>query len=120
VIKSPSGNVGVAGRCPTVSRRAVSCAAIKIGVTDVIPTAPNDHFRTTPDCGVMEATGRGIGGGRGCPTVSAGSVLATGSLLGTGAILATPNNHLAPGPDSSVIEPASGCAGRACRSPTVS
>src|SRR5689334_18455863 len=60
LILTSKGCVVYAGRDPTVCLRIVSAAGVKTAEAAAIP-APNDHFRTTPDCGVSIAgVGRSV------------------------------------------------------------
>src|SRR5207247_9967175 len=74
-----------------------------------ISAAPDDHFTASPDCRVIDSGARGVGGPRGYPTISAGTISPAGVKWERGNLISTPDDHLTAGPHCRVIAAGIGC-----------
>src|SRR5439155_21692747 len=88
--------------CRTRCSRAVPAAGVQLQEI-FISAAPDDHFTASPDCRVRDSGGRGVGGGRGYPTISAGTISPAGVKWERGNLISTPDDHLTAGPHCCVI-----------------
>jgi hypothetical protein len=94
-----SGRIGRISCCPTVNAWIVPTTCIQIARTVV--STPDNHFVTSPYCGVR-ATGSGdISLTCGCPNAGDRIVPPAGVQMDGGPVSA-PDDHLSAGPDCAV------------------
>ncbi len=99
-----SGRIVGAGGYPIIRAGIISPPGVQISETTIRFSAPDDHFATGPDCGVICPASWNVGRASGCPAIKSGIVSASGVQLLAATIdhIATPDDHFTAGPDGRV------------------
>ena len=107
MIESPSRYVSRARGRPGIGTRIIPTASVKSRA--VISSTPRDHFIASPNCGGPTPRGRRVSGASSRPTIRVG-IISAASVKEDVAwkIPATPHDHFAARPDSSVTIPSIG------------
>ena len=106
VAGSWSRSIGEVGSCPSVCVGVVLSAVVCN--KNAIKSAPDDHFHAGPHGGVVGSWSRSIGEVGSCPSVRVGVVSPTGVQIVRSKGNASPDDHLATGPDCAVLRAARG------------
>src|SRR5207245_2514554 len=109
--------VGGAGGHPAVAAGIISPSRIQVAA--VINTTPDDHFTARPHRGVRTSCRRCVDEVGRRPGISRRIVSSTGIQKEILSTIATPNDHLTPGPDRRVVYSCVGRIGGTCSSPRV-
>ena len=99
MVRPTSGRIGRVSCCPTVSAWIVPATGIQIARTVV--ATPDNHFITSPDCGVRATSTGDIGLTCGRPNASDRIEPSTGVQI-AGVPVSAPDDHLTAGPDCAV------------------
>lgn len=102
MLRSSSRRVDNACAHPAIRGWTVSTASVEITVVVGI-TAPNNHFRTGPDCAVIVSARWRVTDASCCPSVGARTVPAPGiGIAGRANSSSSPDDHFVTGPDGRV------------------
>ncbi len=115
---SGDGRVNCARGCPSVGEWIVFAAGVKLAAAS--PSAPDNHFAASPDCGVRRSGIWRVGGTGGDPTVN-DWIVSSATVQNTAGrvVISTPYDHLTAGPHSGVtLAPGGGLVAAGVR-PTV-
>ena len=115
MIEPCGGRVSRTGRCPSICAGIISATGIENAAA--VPSAPDDHFATGPDCRVKEASRRRVSRARRGPTIV--GIVSPATVQVTFVTIPAPHDHFAAGPHCAVAVSGAGCIGDARGRPTI-